>query len=71
MDDRSNLFGTIYELFGAQFAPELGREINYTVLTSKEFRSRRARKDTFLESVWHNKRVSLIGPNEEAKAARG
>ena len=50
---------------------QLGREINYTVLTPKEFASRRARKDAFLESVWHNKRVSLIGPNEEAKAARG
>src|SRR5208282_6325591 len=50
---------------------KLGREINYTVLTSKEFGSRRARKDAFLESLWHNKRVSLIGPNEEAEAARG
>jgi len=50
---------------------QLGREINYTVLTPKEFGSRRARKDAFLENVWHNKRVSLIGPNEEAKAARG
>ncbi|MGB6476454.1 MAG: nucleotidyltransferase domain-containing protein [Candidatus Sulfotelmatobacter sp.] len=50
---------------------QLGREINYTVLTPKEFGSRRARKDAFLESVWHNKRVSLVGPNEEAKTARG
>jgi predicted nucleotidyltransferase len=40
---------------------QLGREINYTVLTRKEFESRRARKDAFLESVWHNKRVSLLG----------
>jgi predicted nucleotidyltransferase len=40
---------------------QLGREINYTVLTRKEFESRRARKDAFLENVWHNKRVSLIG----------
>lgn len=39
----------------------LGREINYTVLTRKEFKSRRARKDAFLENVWHNKRVSLAG----------
>jgi predicted nucleotidyltransferase len=39
----------------------LGREINYTVLTRKEFESRRARKDAFLENVWHNKRVSLVG----------
>jgi predicted nucleotidyltransferase len=47
---------------------QLGREINYTVLTRKEFESRRARKDAFLENVWHNKRVSLIDPDEEAKA---
>jgi predicted nucleotidyltransferase len=39
---------------------QLGREINYTVLSPKEFNSRRARKDAFLENVWHNKRVSLI-----------
>lgn len=49
---------------------QLGREINYTVLTPKEFESRRARKDAFLEDVWHNKRVPLIDPNEEAKAAQ-
>lgn len=46
---------------------QLGREINYTVLTPKEFASRRARKDAFLENVWHNKRVSLTAPDEEAK----
>ena len=50
---------------------QLGREINYTVLTQKEFESRRTRKDAFLENVWHNKRVSLVSPNEEAKAPRG
>jgi predicted nucleotidyltransferase len=63
----------------------LGREINYTVLTPKEFKSRRARKDAFLENVWHNERVALVGPdvvgsdrtspdlmslNEEVNAAR-
>jgi predicted nucleotidyltransferase len=47
----------------------LGREINYTVLTPKEFESRRARKDAFLESVWHNKRVPLIVSDEQAKTA--
>ncbi len=46
---------------------QLGREINYTVLTPKEFESRRARKDAFLENVWHNKRVSLTAPDEEAE----
>lgn len=49
---------------------QLGREINYTVLTRKEFESRRARKDAFLENVWHNKRLSLLGPNEKAQAAQ-
>jgi predicted nucleotidyltransferase len=39
----------------------LGREINYTVLTPKEFESRRARKDPFLEDVWHNRRVEILG----------
>jgi predicted nucleotidyltransferase len=40
---------------------QLGREINYTVLTPNEFKQRRARKDTFLENVWRNKRISLLG----------
>ncbi len=49
---------------------QLGREINYTVLTPKEFESRRARKDAFLEDVWHNKRIPLIGTDEEVKTTR-
>lgn len=40
---------------------QLGREINYTVLSRRELEARRARKDTFLDNVWHNKRVSLFG----------
>ena len=48
---------------------QLGREISYTVLTRKEVDSRRSRKDAFLENVWRNKRVSLIGPNETTQAA--
>jgi predicted nucleotidyltransferase len=48
---------------------QLGREVGYTVLTRKEFDSRRTHKDAFLENVWHNKRVSLIGPNEKTQAA--
>jgi predicted nucleotidyltransferase len=47
---------------------QLGREVSYTVLTRKEVDSRRARKDAFLENVWHNKRVSLISPNEKTQA---
>jgi len=49
---------------------QLGREINYTVLTREEFDLRRTRKDAFLENVWHNKRLSLIAPNEKAQAAQ-
>ncbi len=48
---------------------QLGRELNYTVLTPKEFASRRARKDAFLENVWHNRRIPLVGSNEESEAA--
>jgi predicted nucleotidyltransferase len=40
---------------------QLGREINYTVLTPAEFDARRARNDAFLEDVWRNKRVPLLG----------
>jgi predicted nucleotidyltransferase len=40
---------------------QLGREINYTILTPKEFEARRARKDAFLENVWRNKRIALLG----------
>jgi predicted nucleotidyltransferase len=48
---------------------QLGREINYTVLSPKEFETRRTRKDAFLESVWHNKRIPLIAPDEETEIA--
>jgi predicted nucleotidyltransferase/predicted transcriptional regulator with HTH domain len=50
---------------------KLGREVNYTVLSRDEFESRRTRKDAFLESVWHNRRVSLLAPHEEAQAPQG
>jgi predicted nucleotidyltransferase len=40
---------------------QLGREVNYTVLSRKELESRRTRKDAFLENVWHNRRISLVG----------
>jgi predicted nucleotidyltransferase len=56
----------------------LGREINYTVLTRREFKSRRARKDAFLENVWHNKRVLCApsdstgrSPDEKVQATHG
>lgn len=49
---------------------QLGREINYTVLTRKEFQSRLARKDAFLKNVWHNKRVSLVAADEKTQVAQ-
>lgn len=49
---------------------QLGREISYMVLTRREFDSRRSRKDAFLENIWHNKRVSLVGSNEKAQTAQ-
>jgi predicted nucleotidyltransferase len=49
---------------------QLAREINYTVLAVKEFKSRQDIKDTFLTNIWHNKRVSLIGPDEKAQSSR-
>jgi predicted nucleotidyltransferase len=50
---------------------QFGREINYTVLTRKEFEARRAQKDAFLEGVWHNRRVSLVATPEETQASQG
>ena len=47
---------------------KLGREINHTVLTPQEFGLRRARKDGFLENVWHNKLIALVGSSEKTKA---
>jgi len=41
---------------------QLGREINYTVLTRKEFDSRRARKDAFIQGIWNNERLALVSP---------
>ncbi len=48
---------------------QIGRSIEYTVLSQAEIRSRRARKDPFLEHVWHNKRVPLLVTREEAQAS--
>jgi len=46
---------------------QLGRDVNYIVLSRDEFESRRARKDAFLENVWHNKRVALMALHEKAQ----
>lgn len=47
----------------------LGREINYTVFSRKEFISRRARRDPLLEDVWRHPRVPLIIDDKETEAA--
>lgn len=40
----------------------LGRQINYTLFGPKEFRSRLAARDSFLENVWRNKKLCLVEP---------
>jgi predicted nucleotidyltransferase len=60
---------TLAEVMG-KLERQLGRDVNYTVLSRHEFESRRARKDPFLENFWHNKRVSLTMPHEKAQAAQ-
>jgi predicted nucleotidyltransferase len=49
---------------------QLGRDVSYTVLTRRELNARRARNDAFLENVWHNTRVPLIGSHEKTQATR-
>lgn len=39
----------------------LHRDINYTVLSRREFRSRKARKDPFLSEVMVGERIDLVG----------
>jgi len=53
-----------------KFEYQLVREINYTVPTAMEFKSRLARKDAFLANIWRNKRVTLIGPDEKTQIPR-
>ncbi len=50
------------ELEGAirKLERQLGREINYTLLSPEEFKTRRVDKDAFLEDVWRGKKISLI-----------
>jgi predicted nucleotidyltransferase len=63
-----------------QVEKTLRREINYTVLTSRELKRRIARRDAFIADVWNGKRIELVsdGDNETAanqspasKAVRG
>lgn len=39
---------------------ELGREINYTLMDSKEFKYRREVSDVFLYFIWENKKIVAI-----------
>jgi predicted nucleotidyltransferase len=55
----------------AKLEKKLGREINYTVMTPGEFKERKHRKDSFLQDVLRNKRISLIGPDEETETTDG
>jgi predicted nucleotidyltransferase len=64
---------TLAEVVG-KLEHQLGREINYTVLSRQELKAGRKRKDAFLESVWQNKRIGLVDshqaePHEKAQAA--
>ena len=44
---------------------EAGREINYSVMTRKEFDFRKKRRDPFLLGILQGSRVMLIGDEEE------
>jgi predicted nucleotidyltransferase len=48
----------------------LRREINYTVLTSRELKRRLGKRDAFLADVWNGKRIELIGHGDEQTATR-
>jgi predicted nucleotidyltransferase len=41
---------------------QLRREINYTLLSAEELKTRRASKDAFLKDVWHQERIPLVTP---------
>ena len=47
------------------FESKLGREINYTVMTKEELEYRKKRRDPFLQGIFLNSRVMIIGDEEE------
>ncbi|OGL72461.1 hypothetical protein A3F28_03570 [Candidatus Uhrbacteria bacterium RIFCSPHIGHO2_12_FULL_57_11] len=55
------------------FESELGRELNYTVMTSKEFKYRKDVTDRFLYSILEGKRVVLVDlpAGRQGRAAGG
>lgn len=44
---------------------EIGREINYTVLTDEEFEFRKKRKDTFITNILLEPRIVVYGNDEK------
>ncbi|OGY28121.1 MAG: hypothetical protein A2864_01915 [Candidatus Woykebacteria bacterium RIFCSPHIGHO2_01_FULL_39_12] len=44
---------------------DVGREINYTVMTEEEFNFRKRRRDPFVTSILEKPRVMLIGDEDE------
>jgi predicted nucleotidyltransferase len=47
------------------FESKLDREINYTVMTEKEFKFRKRRRDPFITQILLSSRIMLIGDEEE------
>ncbi len=47
---------------------EIGRETNYTVFKAGEFRKRIKEKDHFLNTVLKEKKLFIIGGEDELKA---
>jgi predicted nucleotidyltransferase len=47
----------------------LNREVNYTVLKSRELKRKLAAHDAFLTDVWQGKRIELIGNEQDKNTA--
>lgn len=53
------------ELIVKEREKELGREINYAVLTNHEFEFRKTRRDPFIMDALYGTRIMVIGDEEE------
>lgn len=51
----------------AEAKTELGREINYVVFTEDEFRQKAKKKDHFVSSVLKDKKVFIVGDEDELR----
>lgn len=47
------------------YESKLGREINYTVMTREELEYRKKRRDPFLQGIFLDSRIMIIGDEEE------